>query len=38
LKDLFEATWKSKGLPDNVAVEKEKKVEKKVEKVAAKTE
>jgi len=31
LKDLFEAAWKEKGLPDKVVVEKEKK-DKKVEK------
>jgi hypothetical protein len=32
LKDIFEESWKAKGLPDSVPVEKEKKV--KVEKQA----
>lgn len=28
MKDLFEAAWKAKGLPDKVVVEKEKKPKK----------
>ena len=32
LKDLFEAAWKAKGLPDKVVVEKEKKEKKVAEK------